>query len=88
MDVMRQPEGYVLVEDGLRLYYQVVGDGPDIVVIPSASWMLADLAALASGRTLIFYDERSRGRSDAVTARAARGRSVIAMLRNLHLKVG
>jgi pimeloyl-ACP methyl ester carboxylesterase len=68
MDVMRHPKGDVLVEDGLRLYYHVVGDGPDVVVIPGASWMLADLTPLASGRTLIFYDERSRGRSDAVTA--------------------
>ena len=65
---MCQPEGYVLVEDDLRLYYYVVGDGPDIVVIQSTSWMPADLTALALGRTLIFYDQRSRGRSDVVTA--------------------
>jgi proline iminopeptidase len=68
MEAMRQPEGYLLVEDGLRLYYQVVGDGPNVIVIPSASWLLADLTPLASGRTLIFYDDRSRGRSDAVAA--------------------
>ena len=31
---MAAQEGYALTEDGLRLYYRVVGDGPQTVIIP------------------------------------------------------
>ncbi|GAC1347522.1 MAG: alpha/beta hydrolase [Ktedonobacteraceae bacterium] len=64
---MTQREGFISVEDGLRLYYQVIGNGPDSIICPAASWLAADLEPLAQGRTLIFYDQRSRGQSDAVT---------------------
>lgn len=61
---MKESEGYVLVEEGLRLYYRVVGAGPDTVIIPGACLLTADLESLAQGRRLIFYDQRSRGQSD------------------------
>ena len=48
---MRANEGYVPVEEGLRLYYRMVGDGSDTVVVPIACWLAADLEPLAQGRT-------------------------------------
>lgn len=61
---MVDSEGYVLLEEGLRLHYCVVGTGPDTVVIPAAAGLAADLEPLAQGRRLIFYDQRGRGQSD------------------------
>jgi proline iminopeptidase len=60
-------EGYVTAEDGVRLFYQKVGNGPDTIVIPLGFIMFDDFKQLAAkNRTLIFYDMRNRGRSDSV----------------------
>ena len=64
---METSEGFVFVRPGLHLYYRVVGDGPQTVVVPNASWLSDLLLPLAEGRRLILYDPRSRGRSSAVT---------------------
>lgn len=70
---MQSSEGFVFVRRGLHLYYHVLGDGPETVVIPNANWLsellqpLAEGAEGAGGRRLIFYDPRSRGRSSCVT---------------------
>ncbi len=61
---MANNEGYVLLEEGLRLHYRTVGTGSDTVVIPAAAGLAADLESLAQGRRLIFYDQRGRGQSD------------------------
>ena len=61
-----QTEGYVSTADGVRLYYQKVGKGKQTVIIPAALFLADDFRQLADGRTLIFYDMRNRGRSDAV----------------------
>lgn len=59
-------EGRLVVGEGLGLYYRVLGDGPQKVIIP-AGFLLEDaLADLSAGRTLVFYDMRDRGRSDSV----------------------
>ena len=55
---MLMDEGYVAVEDGLRLYYRVVGTGSRVILMPPACWLAADLEPLAAGLTLIFYDQR------------------------------
>jgi pimeloyl-ACP methyl ester carboxylesterase len=60
-------EGYVLTDDGVRLFYRTVGDGPQRVIIPNAAYMSEEFKYLADGRTLVFYDLRNRGRSDQVT---------------------
>ena len=60
-------EGYITVEDDLRLYYRTVGDGSDTVIIPAAMLLAVEFERLAKGRTLIFYDMRNRGRSDSLT---------------------
>jgi proline iminopeptidase len=59
-------EGYVTADDGVRLFFRALGDGPKPVVIPNGFHLLEDFARLAPGRTLIFYDLRNRGRSDRV----------------------
>ena len=60
-------EGYVPVEDGIRLFYRKVGDGGDTVVVPLGFYLYEDFKRLASNRTVIFYDMRNRGRSSAVS---------------------
>ena len=63
---MKQHEGFLRTQDGLRLSYHSMGEGPDTVVVPAASWLAADFEPLAEEHTLLFYDQRSRGQSDAV----------------------
>ncbi len=72
---MRPAEGYVTTDDGLRLWFQTVGSGPQVVVLPNGFHLLEDFSCLAPGRTLVFYDGRNRGRSETVTdpAKLARG---------------
>jgi proline iminopeptidase len=64
---MLPAEGYVTTDDGLRLWFQTVGSGPQVVVLPNGFHLLEDFSCLAPGRTLVFYDVRNRGRSDTVT---------------------
>ena len=64
---MLPAEGYVTTDDGLRLWFQTVGSGPQVVVLPNGFHLLEDFSCLAPGRTLVFYDVRNRGRSDSVS---------------------
>jgi proline iminopeptidase len=64
---MRPADGYVTTDDGLRLWFQTVGSGPPVVVLPNGFHLLEDFSCLAPGRTLVFYDVRNRGRSETVT---------------------
>jgi len=59
-------EGY-LPADGTRLYFETFGDAPQALIIPNGFYLLDDFRWLAEKRTLIVYDLRNRGRSDAVT---------------------
>ena len=65
-DVAHPSQGYIEVDDSIRLFYRTVGAGADTVVVPAAMYLAEDLGPLASGRTLIFYDMRGRGRSSRV----------------------
>ena len=62
-------EGYLDGAGGVRLFYRVVGTGPDTAVVLSGGpgltfrYLSADLEPLARGRTVIFYDPRGAGRS-------------------------
>jgi proline iminopeptidase len=58
---------YAKAYDGVRLYYHVVGSGGPVVLVPGGLFLERDFAQLARGRTMVFYDMRSRGRSDRVT---------------------
>ncbi len=66
-DAVPTDEGYVTTQDGVRLYFHRVGSGPKTIIIPNGLYFLDDFKRLAPGRTLLFYDLRNRGRSDAVT---------------------
>lgn len=64
-------EGFVTVTPAVQLFYSVYGDGPDTAVVLHGGpglhhgYLVAPLAPLLRGRTLIFYDQRGRGRSTA-----------------------
>lgn len=67
---MRSSEGFVTADDGVRLFFQKAGSGPQTVIVPYGTLLMNDFAPLATRRTFIFYDQRNRGRSDAVTDRS------------------
>ena len=64
--------GQVATADGLQVAYVQRGEAPTLVV-PSASWMAADLEGLCPERDVLFYDLRGRGRSSAVFDEASLG---------------
>lgn len=59
-------EGHLEVAPGLALWFRVVGDGPEVVVVPVTGNDLDFGALAAPERTLVFYDVRGRGRSDPI----------------------
>jgi proline iminopeptidase len=59
-------EEFVVTPDGVRLYFRKIGTGKQIVLIPGDLFLYPAFAGLSPERTLIFYDMRDRGRSDAV----------------------
>lgn len=64
---LRVEETAATTDDGVRLHVRIVGDGPQTVLVPVGFYLEDLLAPLADpGRTLVFYDPRGRGRSDAV----------------------
>lgn len=61
-------DGYVEVDQGIKLFYKVVGNGPETVIIPAGIYVDIEFQRLVDkDRTLVFYDMRSRGRSSRVT---------------------
>lgn len=62
----RISDGFVSMDDGVRLFYRSVGNGAQAVVIPQGLYLEESLLPLrAEDRRLVFYDPRGRGRSDA-----------------------
>ncbi len=60
-------EGFLEVDDSVRIFYQRLGDGKDITVIPAGWWLYDDFKQLVrDDRSFIFFDMRNRGRSDFV----------------------
>lgn len=70
-------EGYVTTPDGVKLFYRAAGDGDAVVLLPGGMYLYEDFKRLASGRKLIAYDQRNRGRSDAVQERSKLERGVL-----------
>jgi proline iminopeptidase len=68
-------EGYIRTADGVRLFYKVVGGGPETLVAVhggpgnTLESILPDLEPLAKNRRVIYYDQRGGGRSDLVRDR-------------------
>jgi proline iminopeptidase len=61
-------EGYVTTDDGIRLFFRVVGSGRDTMVAVHGGpglhmGSLVDFEALAAGGTVILYDQRGGGLS-------------------------
>jgi pimeloyl-ACP methyl ester carboxylesterase len=65
----------VTLDDGVRLHYEKLGNGSRCVLVPNGLYLMRDFRVLAENATVVFYDVRNRGRSDAVTdpSKLARG---------------
>lgn len=61
-------EDWLVTADSVRLYYRVVGQGTETVIVPLALYVGTSLDRLAQKRRLVIYDPRGRGRSDTVPA--------------------
>jgi len=60
-------EGYLEVAPGVEIYFERVGDGPEVVLIPGGMYLREEFAVLADpARTLVFLDQRGRGRSSHI----------------------
>ena len=68
-------EGYVVSTDGVKIFYKVVGSGPEVLIAvhggPGNTMhsILRDLEPLAASRTVIYYDQRGNGASDLIRDR-------------------
>jgi len=65
-EAMAADEGYVTASDGVRLFFRTAGSGAQVVVVPNGMYLVDEFAPLTEGRTLVFFDLRNRGRSDAI----------------------
>ena len=65
---MAAPErGDIQVNADVRIHYEKIGNGPQVIIVPARLYLARDFAALArADRTLIFYDMRNRGASSRV----------------------
>jgi proline iminopeptidase len=75
--------GQLTTADGVRLFFQTLGNSPQTLVIPNGMYMLDDFQRLANHHTLIFYDLRNRGRSDAVSDSAKLKRGILNDVKDL-----
>lgn len=66
-------EGYILTPDKVKIFYKIVGSGPETLVAVhggpanSLESIRADMEPLAKGRRVIYYDQRGNGRSDLIS---------------------
>jgi proline iminopeptidase len=72
--VQERVEGFARSPDGIELYYESTGEGPETIVFihgtPSTMYSLAkDFDELACDFRLVFYDQRGGGRSTMVLDR-------------------
>jgi len=64
---MRTNTGYITTDDGVRLFYQRVGTGKAVLLVPNGPPWIKDFTRFARNRTIVFYDARNRGQSDYLT---------------------
>ena len=63
-------EGYLVTSDSARLFYRVVGRGPDVVIFVhggpgmNIEYVGRDFESLAANHTVVLYDQRGGGRSE------------------------
>jgi pimeloyl-ACP methyl ester carboxylesterase/ketosteroid isomerase-like protein len=65
-DAVNVEEGFLTTGDGVKLHYRKAGSGPVTLIIPLEFVMFDDFKQLADIATVISYDLRNRGRSQAV----------------------
>jgi proline iminopeptidase len=66
LEAQKRTSGFVPVAGGIQLYYEKVGAGPQVILMPLGFILQPDFERLAApSRTLVFYDQRNRGRSGA-----------------------
>ena len=92
---LRAPvEGRVVVSPAVSLFYWVYGSGPDTAVVIhggpglSQDYLVPALSGLLPGRTLIFYDQRGRGRSTVADTLALSPDSDVADLEAVRRRFG
>src|SRR6266540_1217530 len=68
-------EGYIDAGNGVKIFYQKIGDGKNKVIVPLGLWLYDGLKSLSENadRTIVFYDVRNRGRSSHITDSALIG---------------
>jgi pimeloyl-ACP methyl ester carboxylesterase len=67
---MTTQDGFITTADGLRLFYRQAGTGSRVVLFINGVVTADDFAPIVDGRTVVFFDPRNRGRSDAVRDRS------------------
>lgn len=66
----RADEGYLVTSDSARLFYRLVGGGPDVVIFVhggpgmNMEYVGRDFEPLAANHTVVLYDQRGGGRSE------------------------
>jgi proline iminopeptidase len=60
-------DGHVTADDGLRLYFQELGNGPRLLIVPNGVPFVDRLAGAGATHTIVACDPRNRGRSAIVT---------------------
>src|ERR1051325_1865235 len=60
-------DGYVTAGDGLRLYFQRIGSGPRLLVVPSGVPFLDRLTGATATDTIVAFDLPKRGRAQVAT---------------------
>ena len=74
--------------DSVRLWYRVVGQGAETVIIPAALYHRKSFDRLARGRRVVLFDPRRRGLSDTVPASKVSIETDLADLETIRKTVG
>ena len=81
-------DGFVTTPDSVRLWYRVVGQGAETVIIPAALYHRKSFDRLARGRRVVLFDPRRRGLSDTVPASKVSIETDLADLETIRKTVG
>lgn len=85
-------EGFVAVSHGDRLFYERLGDGPCVILLPNADLMTDSrvwddqMAFLSQFRTVIRYDDRGFGRSSPWGGPYRRYEDAVQVIRTLNIE--
>lgn len=64
-DAVKVEEGFLTTDDGVKLHYRKAGEGPVTLILPLEFVMFDDFKQFADVATVIAYDLRNRGKSQA-----------------------